>query len=134
MGKWLAQFLDEIPGNQTDKTDILPDSGSVSGMSVPLSAIPAEKSSSLGAPPASPLPAYCFVAYTDSLGKLRGGWEERPASTVKQCHGVGAACQVELSNGNKIPLQAVRAVGQLNAEGRLIGAWSVRDHGYDGNG
>lgn len=83
-------------------------------------------------PPPSPLPLPCFVTFTDSQGRLRGGWEERATCMVKQCHGVGAHCQAELVNGDKIPLRAVRAVGQLNAEGRLIGAWSVRDHGYDG--
>lgn len=51
-----------------------------------------------------------------------------------QYHGVGADSPVELSNGSLISLQAVRAVGKLNAEGRLIGAWAVREHGYDGNG
>lgn len=85
-------------------------------------------------PPASPLPLHCFVTYTDSQGRLCGGWDERNACTVKQCHGVGPDCRVELAKGGMIPLRAVRAVGSLNAEGRLIAAWSVREHGYDGNG
>ncbi len=83
-------------------------------------------------PPASPLPPYSYVTYTDHQGRLRGGWEERATCTVRQCHGVGASCRVELSNGDMIPLQAVRAVGLLNAEGRFIRAWEVRRHGLDG--
>lgn len=83
-------------------------------------------------PPASPLPPYSYVTYTDHQGRLRGGWEERATCTVRQCHGVGASCRVELSNGDMISLQAVRAVGQLNAEGRFIRAWEVRRHGLDG--
>lgn len=85
-------------------------------------------------PSTSPLPPYCFVTYIDTQGRLRGGWDERATCTVKQSHGVGANCQVELANGVRIPLRAVRAVGHLNAAGRLVGAWTVREHGYDGNG
>lgn len=133
MSKWLAKFLDETLEDRTDIPDTLPDSARMSVLSVPLSGILAEKLPSLPpAPAAPPLPPYCFVTYIDSQWRLRGGWDERNACTVRQCHGGGAACQVELSNGDFIPLQAVRAVGQLNAEGRLVAAWEVRDHGYNG--
>ncbi len=81
--------------------------------------------------PSFPLLPHCFVTYTDSQGRLRGGWDERATSTVKQCHRVGADYKVELINGSRIPLWAVRAVGQLNVEGRIIAAWTVREHGYD---
>lgn len=93
---------------------------------------PENSSSPVDAPP-SPLPPHCFATYTDSTGRLRGGWDERTACTVKQCLGVGADCKVELSNGATIPLRAIRAVGQLSAEGRLIAAWTVREHGYNGD-
>ena len=82
--------------------------------------------------PSFPLLPHCFVTYTDSQGRLRGGWDERATSTVKQCHRVGANCEVELAHGGRIPIRAVRGVGKLSAEGCLIGAWSVREHGYDG--
>lgn len=134
MGKWLTRFLDETPEDQTDIPDTLADSGRISALSVPLPATQTRDFHPWIAPSASPLPAYCFVAYADSTGKLRGGWEERSSCTVKQCHGLGAACQVELSNGDMIPLRAVRSVGQLNSEGRLVSAWTVKDHGYDGEG
>lgn len=134
MGKWLTKFLDETPEDQTDIPDTLGDSGRMSALSVPLPATQARNFHPFIAPSASPLPAYCFVAYTDTQGRLRGGWDERSTCTVIQCHGVGARCQVELSNGDRIPLRAVRSVGQLNAEGSLVSAWTVREHGYDGEG
>lgn len=80
--------------------------------------------------PASPLPRHCFVTYTDRLGRLCGGWEERATSTVKRCHGTGQSCEVELSDGRRIPLRSIRAVGQTNEEGRLLAAWTVRDCGF----
>jgi hypothetical protein len=82
--------------------------------------------------PASPLPSHCFVTYTDSQGRLRGGWDEQATSTVRGCHGMGQGCEVELSDGRRIPLRSIRAVGQTNENGRLMAAWTVRVHGYDG--
>lgn len=135
MDKWLAKFLDDSLEDRTDIPDTLPNSVSMSVLSVPVSGIPAKKIFSPTVDsPASPLPAHCFVTYSDTQGRLCGGWDERNACTVKQCHGVGADCQIRLSDGHTIPLRAVRAVGQLNTEGRLIAVWTVREHGYDGNG
>jgi hypothetical protein len=84
-------------------------------------------------PPASPLPHHCFVTYIDARGALCGGWDERGTSRVTQCHGTGGNCQVELSDGRRIPLRSIRAVGQTDAAGNLLAAWTVREHGYDGN-
>jgi hypothetical protein len=81
--------------------------------------------------PASPLPTYCFVTYTDCHGRLCGGGDERATSTVKGCHGTGQGCEVELSDGRRIPLRSIRAVCQTNEDGRLVAAWTVREHGYD---
>src|SRR5262245_27729017 len=78
-------------------------------------------------PPTPPLQPGWVVTYTDQRGRLCGGWDERAHSTVKQCHGTGQGCQVELSDGRRISLRAVCAVGQTNADGRLIAAWTVRE-------
>ena len=80
----------------------------------------------------SPLPRHCFVTYIDGHGRLLGGWDERATSTVKRCHGTGQSCQVELSDGRRIPLRSIRAVGQTNEDGRLLAAWTVRECGLDG--
>lgn len=95
-----------------------------SGVSVSNTGI-AVQNHSLSDPPSSPLPLPCFVTFSDSHGRVRGGWDERATCAVRQCHGIGAGCQVELANGDRIPLRAVRAIGELNADGRLVSAWSV---------
>lgn len=134
MNNWLTKFLDETREDRTDIPDTLPDFGRTSVLSVPLSDILAEKlpAPSVATPATPVLSTRCFVTYLDSTGRLCGGWDERSACMVRQCHGLGSACQVELSSGVMISLRAVRAVGQLNDEGRLLAAWTVREHGYDG--
>jgi hypothetical protein len=132
MGKWLDKFLDATQESEAPIPHTLPDIGTVWALSVPPSSNLSEKLPHQDAPP--PLPRHCFVTYIDRYGRLHGGWDERATSTVKQCHGTGQACQVELSGGQLIPLRAIRAVGQTNPEGRLIAAWSVRGCGYDGEG
>lgn len=42
MNKWLAKFVDASPEDRTDKPDILPVQGTMSGMSGPLSKSPGE--------------------------------------------------------------------------------------------
>lgn len=84
--------------------------------------------------PQPPLPAHCFVTWRDDGGRLCGGWEERAENTVQACTWNGTAWTVVLQCGVEIPLKAVVAVGKLNEEGRLIGAWTVRGAGYDGEG
>ena len=41
---------------------------------------------------------------------------------------------VRLTDGQQIPRWIIRAVGKTDQGGRILAAWSVRDHGYDGNG
>jgi hypothetical protein len=133
MDKWLAKFLDDTLEKRTDKTDILPQTVSVSGMSVPFPECPGEITTAHTASPyAPPLQSGWVVTYYDGQGRLSGGWEQRETSIVKQCHGTGQNCRVELSGGQRIPLRSIRAVGQTDQEGRLLAAWTVGEHGYDG--
>jgi hypothetical protein len=135
MDKWLAKFLDDTLEDRPDKPDILPQTVSVSGMSGPFPKSLAEITTHQTAPPSTPpLQTGWIVTYFDRHGRLCGGWEERETSTVKQCHGTGQGCQVELSSGQRIPIRAIRAVGQTNEQGRLLAAWTVREHGLDGKG
>jgi hypothetical protein len=83
-------------------------------------------------PPSSPLPRYCFVTYTDRQGRLCGGWDDRQKATVKECVWTARGWSVHLSDGQAIPLAAVRCVGQTDEQGALKAAWSVREHGPDG--
>jgi hypothetical protein len=84
------------------------------------------------ASPTAPLQAGWFVTYTDSQGHLCGGWDDRQRATVSFCVWRNRGWSVHLSNGQAIPLIAVRCVGQMNEDGELKAAWSVRQHGYDG--
>jgi hypothetical protein len=76
-----------------------------------------------------PLKAGWLVVYHDQAGKLRGGTDERENGTVKECRSHGLGWSVHLSNGQTIPLAAVRCIGQTDEQGELKAAWSVRDHG-----
>jgi putative DNA primase/helicase len=41
---------------------------------------------------------------------------------------------VHLTDGQEIPLSRIRSVAAVDHKGRLMGAWTVRDHGLDGRG
>ena len=83
-------------------------------------------------PPAPPLQPGWVVAYTDRQGRLCGGWDERATSTVKCCHGTGQALRSGAKRWPKDSPAVHPAVGQTNEEGRLLAAWTVREHGFDG--
>jgi hypothetical protein len=135
MGKWLAKFLDDTHEIEPHIPHTLPDFGTVWSLSVQLSDTLAEISPpQVVEPPASPLPRHCFVTYTDRQGHLCGGWDDRQRATVTQCEWTGRGWSIHLSDGQTIPFAAVRCVGQTNEQGELIAAWSVREHGYDGQG
>lgn len=128
MGKWLSLFLTEHQESGTDIPDTLSIVSGVSGSE--------SKSSVQNSPSVEtllpPLVSGWIVTYLDQQGALVGGWDERASSTVTQCDWNGKAWVVRLSGGVTIPLMAVRGVGKTNAEGRLVAAWTVRAHGYDG--
>jgi hypothetical protein len=83
-------------------------------------------------PPAHPIQTGWFVTYTDRQGRLCGGWEERKKATVTHCVWSEPGWSVHLSDGQAIPLAAVRCIGQTDEQGELKAAWSVREHGLDG--
>ena len=75
-----------------------------------------------------------LVVYRDQRGTLRGGVDEREHGTVKECQWQGTGWLVVLISGESLPLSIIRAVGQTNGEGRLVAAWTVREHGLNGLG
>ena len=81
-----------------------------------------------------PLKPGWLVVYRDQIGKLRGGTDERDHGTVKECRWQGGGWVLVLTSGEHPSLSSIRAVGQTNAEGRLLAAWTVREHGLDGLG
>lgn len=82
----------------------------------------------------SPIKAGWVVTYRDQAGKLCGGTDERVHGTVKECRWDAGRWMVCLTDGQQVPLSLVRAVSQTDEEGRTCSAWTVRDHGYDGEG
>lgn len=84
--------------------------------------------------PTPPVLPGWLVTYRDSAGRLCGGAEDREHGTVQECRWEGGQWTLYLTDGQEMPLSFIRAVGQTDVNGRLIAAWTVREHGYDGNG
>ena len=132
MGKWLAKFSADIQESSPDIPDILPSvsclSGHDSGVSVKNTPLhPAGEST----PPLAP---GWTIAYMDHTWSLCGGYEDRAHATVAECRWVAGAWTVTLTDGQTMPLSRVRSVGAVDHKGRLYGAWTVREHGYNGEG
>lgn len=81
-----------------------------------------------------PIEAGWLVVYRDRSGQLCGGADDRPHGTVEACEREAGNWTVFLTDGQRIPLSAVRAVTSTYPDGRIRGGWEVRSHGYDGNG
>lgn len=86
-----------------------------------------------GGSPIPPLQPTWLVCWRDQAWRLRGGHEEPSAGAVTACEWNGQSWQVKLGNGQRIPLRDVSAVAETK-DGRIVSAWSVRSHGYDGQG
>jgi hypothetical protein len=124
-----------------DKIERFSSSIEESTLPSPLGAIPAKcaKPSTPILPltdtPVSPLRTGWLIVYRDEVWRLRGGNDERAAGTVRECcWNPYAGWTVVLTNGDRVPLRAVRAVSKTDTRGRILAAWTVREHGYDGDG
>lgn len=84
--------------------------------------------------PVEPLAPGWLVAYRDQAGRLRGGSDEREVGTVQGCEWTGSGWIVTLTNGETMPLRRIVSVGQTDAAGQVIAAWSTREHGLNGRG
>ncbi len=82
--------------------------------------------------PLMPILPGWLVTYQDKEGRLSGGAEDRGHGTVQECRWDAGHWTVHLTNGQQVPLWVIRAVGQTDTDGRLLAAWEVRRHGYDG--
>lgn len=83
-----------------------------------------------------PLQPGWLVAYRDRDHRLVGGADDRLNGTVKVCEWVAVhrSFEVILMSGQRLALRSIRSVGQPNAAGQIISAWTTEDHGYDGEG
>jgi len=84
--------------------------------------------------PAPPLGSGWLVVYFDTDRRLRGGYNDREHGTVQDCEWNGTAWTVCLTDGQQLPLRAIRSVARTDAAGQVVVAWTVKDHGYDGEG
>jgi hypothetical protein len=84
--------------------------------------------------PISPIRPGWLVAYRDRRGVLCGGCDDRQHGTVDECRWDGKEWTVHLTDGQRLPLFIIRSVGQTDCAGRIVAAWIVREHGYDGEG
>jgi hypothetical protein len=84
--------------------------------------------------PAAPLHPGWLVAYRDRRGVLCGGCDDRAHGTVDECRWGGKAWTVILTDGQRLTLPAIRSVGQTDAAGQLVAAWTVKEQGADGQG
>lgn len=128
MGRWMEE-LRELQAMIPEGSDIL------------TSSIPPEPVAAvlLPSPVATPQPILqirpgWLVAYRDRHGTLSGGCDDRKHGTVRECQWDGMAWTVLLTDGQWLPLTSIRSVGKTNGEGKIVAAWTVREHGYDGKG
>lgn len=84
--------------------------------------------------PLAPILPGWLVTYRDQEGRLCGGSEDKAHGTVQECAWDAGRWTVCLTDGQQVPLWRMKAVGQTDDNGRICAAWTVREHGYDGNG
>ncbi|MDR4470664.1 MAG: hypothetical protein MRJ68_20575 [Nitrospira sp.] len=82
--------------------------------------------------PVPPILPGWLVTYRDQAGRLCGGADDRAHGTVRKCQWNGTNWTLHLTDGQRLPLAAIPAVSKTDTLGRIVGAWSTRDHGYDG--
>ena len=84
--------------------------------------------------PEEPLQPGWLVSYRDQRGALCGGCDDRQHGTIQECRWTAGAWTVHLTDGQEMPLSIVRSVGQTDDAGQIVAAWTVKEHGYDGEG
>jgi hypothetical protein len=82
--------------------------------------------------PLPPLQPGWLVVYRGASGKFCGGCDDRAHGTVQGCDWDGRAWTVVLTDGQRLPLTGIRSVGRTNAASEIVAAWTVLEHGYDG--
>ncbi len=132
MGKWLAKFSADISESRTAIADTAGWSGTLSAVAVPEQAhvAPINLPAPVEQPPLQP---GWRIVYRDHQWRLAGGSDDPDHGTVDVCWREGGAWKVRLTDGQQIPWGRIRSVAAIDATGGCSGAWTVREHGYDGN-
>ena len=100
----------------------------------PASVVPTQAQEATTEAAAPPLRPGWRVVYRDQQWVLCGGCNDRQHGTVAECQWVAGAWTVTLTDGQTMPLSRVRSVGAVDHKGCLLEAWTVKEHGYDGEG
>lgn len=83
-----------------------------------------------------PDPPICpgwLIAYRGPEGQLLGGAEDLPAGTVTEAEYLGTGWRFRVATGTWVSLRAIRSVAKTDGHGKVVAAWEVRAHGFDGN-
>jgi hypothetical protein len=75
-----------------------------------------------------------LVAYRGGDGKLHGGYDDPQHGTVRSRQYGSSGQTFTLTDGAVISAKSVVSVGNVDSEGRVIAAWTVRRWGLDGLG
>ncbi len=120
---------------QTDKADTVGEVPTLSGMAVHDPAVSTQIIPSVSAnTPPQPLQAGWRIVYRDHRWRLAGGSDDPDHGTVKECRWSAGRWVVHLTDGQAIPQRRVRSVGAVDRKGQVYAAWTVREHGLDGEG
>ena len=134
-----CEDIEDIEPRYTKKSSLSLENSSQNSMPATASSISSKPSISASldpiepTEPKAPIPSGWLVVYRDQAGILRGGWDDRLHGTVQCCAWDGAAWMVILTDEQQFSLTAIRSVGRTNMGGDVVAAWTVREHGYDGD-
>lgn len=84
--------------------------------------------------PMPPLQPGWRIVYLDRKGKLTGGSDDPAHGTIVTCLWGGRGWTINLTDGQQVPLNRIKSVAAVDYNGRTMGAWTVREHGFDGEG
>lgn len=92
-----------------------------------------ESNSPASTAPIPPLQPGWLVTYRNRQGKLSGGSGDRAHGTVQECRWDSTGWTLYLTDGQQVSLSLIQAVGKADNMGHILAAWTVREHGIDGN-
>ena len=92
-----------------------------------------ENQRGIGKPHPPLLPGW-LVTYRNQTSTLCGGADDKAHGTVRECQWELGRWVAYLTDGQQLPLSVILAVAPTHPDGRIRAAWTVREHGYDGNG
>jgi hypothetical protein len=82
--------------------------------------------------PQAPVRASWLVAYRDRQGRLSGGSHDSQHGTVSSAQYGVSGWTFCLTDGHRISMKAIVSVAKTDEAGRVVAAWTVREHGLDG--